>query len=664
MKKKGKKIFAAVLAVIILLVALGVTDIVPYLDVIPDMVKVGLDYISLDRDKNGATKKDILIAFAEKTTQHPFILASESDFSAVKEEYKENTFGKYTSDLFLYVINNADALLNKDIYPLLAYELDEEDSILPVSRECVNRIIILGFAYNILGEEKYAERAVQELINVCSFPDWCTSHFLATAEMALAVSIGYDWLYDFLTDEQKELLCDKTWEYAITPALSKNYFKNWFTWSKNNWNSICYSGIGIACMAFYDKNPEKASKFLSMCSKNMPIAFCNFTPDGVYIEGPGYCQSGMNAIVYFIATQKNLLGTDFGMSDTDGFIQLGSFPAYISGSSGMFNFGDNKDRMCYSPVLHWYANEYDSPLLSVYQMTDTAGEFTPDTSENTERNGSGKEDALSLLWYNREYIKDSADFSNEPLSVLLSSDEGQDICIMRSAYQDENATYSAIKGGYNFINHGDLDIGTFIFDALGERWAEELGPGNYDAPGYFMNLPAGGRWKNYCKRAEGQNTLVINPDITLDDQYALAEASFTSFTENPDGGKAVLDMTDAYSMNMAKNVIREFELFGDRSSLRITDTVKCRIKSEIYWFMHTKADIDISADGKSAILTKNGKQIKVILSGDGIFSVMNAEKLDGKYEFDESYDDIKKLTVHLSDVKDANITVTFEPVLN
>jgi len=179
-----------------------------------------------------------------------------------------------------------------------------------------------------------------------------------------------------------------------------------------------------------------------------------------------------------------------------------------------------------------------------------------------------------------------------------------------------------------------------------------------------MNLPAGGRWKNYCKRAEGQNTLVINPDITLDDQYALAEASFTSFEETPDGGKAVLDMTDAYSMNMAKTVTREFELFGDRSSLRITDTVKCRIKSEIYWFMHTKADIDISADGKSAILTKNGKQIKAILSGDGTFSVMNAEKLDGKYEFDNFYNDIKKLTVHISDVEDANITVTFEPVLN
>ena len=121
-------------------------------------------------------------------------------------------------------------------------------------------------------------------------------------------------------------------------------------------------------------------------------------------------------------------------------------------------------------------------------------------------------------------------------------------------------------------------------------------------------------------------------------------------------------MTDAYSMNMAKRVTREFELFDNRSSLKITDNISCRIKSEIYWFMHTKAEIEIAEDGKSAILTKNGKQLKATLSGDGEFSVMKAEKLGGKYEFDESYEDIKKLTVHLEDVTDAVIEVTLTPV--
>lgn len=657
--KKRTKAFLGIIISIALVIILGITNIIPYFAVIPDMVKVGIDYISLDKNKNSVSKTELKNKLDSIEIEHPFILANSGNFETVRTEVRNNSFSPYTKSLYLSAISNADALLDTDIYPVIEYVLDEEDSILPISREVINRMIILGYAWQISGDMKYAERAWKELENVCSYDDWCNSHFLASAEMALAVSIGYDWFFDYLNDGQKALLSEKTWDYAIDSALNDNH---WFTWSKNNWNSICYSGIGIACMAFAENNPEAAAKFLEMCYESMPIAFENFTPDGVYAEGPGYCQSGMNSIVYFIASSRNYFGSDFGMSEIPGFRELGYFPVYITTPTGMFNFGDNKAEQCYTPVLHWYASEYDSPLLSAYQMTDAPSDFVAYTSDSTERNGSGKEDALSSLWYNRDFAKSDIDFSNEPLFRYLDSDAGQPLVLMRSAYLDENAAFAGIKGGYNFINHGDLDIGTFVFDAMGERWAEELGPGSYDAPNYFLNTPAGGRWKNYCKRAEGQNTLVINPNATLDDQYVLAECDFSSYNETEGGGKAVLDMTDAYRMNGASKVTREFELYNN-SCLKITDKVRCIVPSEIYWFMHTKADIEITDNGKTAILTINGKQMKAILSGDGEFSVMKAEALKGRYEYDADYSDIKKLTVHLEDVKEAEITVNFEPVI-
>ena len=661
MKRRIRIIVIAAVAVISA-VALCISGAVPYLDVIPDMVKVGIDYISMNRYKAAPDKNELTEILNDKKSVHPFIFADSTVFSLCSEELDKQADDEYVKALYAYVIPNAEALLDTEVYPVLPYVLDDEDSILPISREVINRMIILCFAYRVTGEEKYAERAWAELENVCGYSDWCTSHFLATAEMALAVSVGYDWLFDYLNEEQKALLCDTVWEYAIEPALSKNYLKNWFTWSKNNWNSICYSGIGIACMTFYDKAPEKAAEFLSMCYKNMPIAFDTFLPDGVYAEGPGYCQSGMNSIVYFISASQNFFGTDFGMSDIDGFRQLGYFPVYINGSTGMFNFGDNKNRECYTPALHWYAAEYDSPLLSAYQSDDVPDSFSRNTSDSTEKNGTGKDSVLSLLWYDRAFSAD-VDFSSEPLAVKLESDVGQDMVIMRSAYRDNNASYAAIKGGYNFINHGDLDIGTFVFDSMGERWAEELGPGNYDAPGYFMNLPAGGRWKYYSKRAEGQNTLVINPELTADDQYVLARAEVDVFEETDDGAKTVIDMTDAYSMSMAKKVTREFELYNDRSSLRISDTVECRIDSDVYWFMHTKAQIEISDDGKSAVLSINGKKMKATLHKDGIFSISEPVSLNGKNEYDGDYSEIRKLTVFISGVKNAEITVTLEPVM-
>ncbi len=658
--KKGKKVILGIIISIVLVIVLGVTNVVPYFSVIPDMVKVGVDYISLDKNPdypNKAEVRDALMENAER--EHPFILADKADFDKVRKEYKSKKLSPYTKKLMTYVLDNADGLLDESVYPTMEYVLDEEDSILPISREVINRIVVLGYAWQVTGQEKYAERGKKELEKACGYDDWCNSHFLATAEMALAVSIGYDWLYDYLDEEFRIYVEGKVWDYAINSALDDNH---WFTWSKNNWNSICYSGIGIACMTFFSYDIDRASEFLSMCYENMPIAFENFTPDGVYAEGPGYSESGMNSIVHFVATSNNFFGTDFGLSEIDGFQELGKFPLYITTPTGVFNFGDNKARMCFSPSLHWYANEYEAPLLSCYQMWDEPGKFVKSTSGGTEINGDGREHALSSLWYNRDHTPESADVSSESLYLNLSSDVGQDMVLMRSAYLDENATFAGIKGGYNFINHGDLDIGTFVFDAMGERWAEELGPGPYDAPNYFLNTPAGGRWKNYSKRAEGQNTLVINPNMTLEDQYVLAESEFTFLEEHNQGGSCILDMTDAYRMNGALKVTRRFELYGDRSSLLITDEIKCLFKSDIYWFMHTKADIEILEDERTVILTIGDKKLKASLTGNGYFTVMPAERLSGEWEWDEEYPDIKKLTVKVENVKEALIMVNFQPM--
>ena len=662
---KHKKALAVLLAVTIVVLAavVGGNSFAPHLAVIPDMVKVGLDYIDLDVNTGAPDAEAVLAALETAQEKHPFVLAGQEAFDTVRAEYAAGTADGYSKALTKYALDNAEALLDDNVYPPLPYVLDEENSILPISREIISRMVILGFAWQVTGDERYAARAWRELENVCAYPDWCPGHFLAVAEMALAVSVGADWLHDYLTEAQRQLLADTTLRYAVEPALSKNVLKNWFTWSKNNWNSICYSGVGIACMTFWESFPQQAAEFLAKCFRWMPVAFANFTPDGVYAEGPGYCESGMNSIVYFIATAREKLGTDYGMSDIAGFRELGLFPVYISGSTGEFNFGDNRDRKFFSPALHWYAAAYDIPLLAAYQRADEPGAFQPGAPDATESSGDGRENALSALWYDRRFDGDAAGFGGQPLGVYLRSDAGQELVLLRSAYLDENAAFAGFKAGYNFINHGDLDIGDFVYDALGERWAEELGPGPYDAPGYFFNPPAGGRWRNYCKRAEGQNTLVINPHATLDDQYALARCVFSDVKlEDNGGGSGMIDMTDAYRMNGATSVRRTFALDTVTGELAVSDTVRCLVKSDIYWFMHTKADVAVSADGKSAVLTKNGKQVRAALSGDGAFSVTPAATLKPGYVYEESHEGINRLTVTVENAKTAAITVTLTPL--
>ena len=171
-KKTGLKAFLSVVISVVLIIVLGITDIVPYFSVIPDMMKVGVDYISLDRYENALTKKEILNTFSDTEVSHPFIYADKTAFDMIKNEYEDNSYSDYTLALKNSVIDNADALLDDNIYPVQDYVLDEEDSILPISREEINRMVILGCAWQLTGDEKYAEKAVKELKKVCSYDDW------------------------------------------------------------------------------------------------------------------------------------------------------------------------------------------------------------------------------------------------------------------------------------------------------------------------------------------------------------------------------------------------------------------------------------------------------------------------------------------------------------
>lgn len=646
-----KRLISILVSMVMLICQGNIGSAFSYLKILPDTVKVGIDYIDFSDKSEKIPVNDMkkYIQDARARIEHPFIFADSEDFDKVKSNYDNPNGDEYIKQIFGYSLSRADALLNEDF---VEYYFDGDDGILEVSRKILSRVIVLSAAWRVTENEKYAERAYAEMENACNFESWNPDHFLDVAEMALAMSVGYDWLYDYLTDSQKDFIAENVYQKAIVPATNgKILTQNWWTWSKVNWNTVCYGGIGIACMTFSEYFEKEAAKLLSSAYEYMPLTFALFNPDGVYVEGTGYWEYCTTYLVYFLSTSRNFFGTDFGLSDIKGVDKVGYYPIYVTGAQGVFNYGDNKSEPLYSPALNWFADEYDAPLLAEFEKN-------ADPTLNEDR-----EATLAALWYNTKFSAKNTDFSDEPLSVLCKSDGYVDLAVMRSAYMDPNATFAAIKSGYNYTNHGDLDIGTFVFDALGERWAEELGPGNYNAPEYFVGLVGFGRWQSYRKRAEGQNTLVINPTMTPEDQYALAKVNISSFEENNDGGKAIIDMTDAYCLNNVKSVVREFELFDNYSKLRITDVVSCPSESEMYWFMHTKADIEISDAGKTAKLTIGNKAMRATLVDcDGTFSVMDTVSLvNPDYEYNRDNPGIRKLTVHIEDFTDAKIDIVIEP---
>ena len=104
--------------------------------------------------------------------------------------------------------------------------------------------------------------------------------------------------------------------------------------------------------------------------------------------------------------------------------------------------------------------------------------------------------------------------------------------------------------------HGDLDCGDFIIDALGERFAGELGSADYLGDGYFSNENQDSvRWLWYRKMTEGQNTLNIggaNQDVTASPsikwESSGTQQGSSTVLELPQDSTAyfVADLTSAY----------------------------------------------------------------------------------------------------------------------
>jgi hypothetical protein len=236
---------------------------------------------------------------------------------------------------------------------------------------------------------------------------------------------------------------------------------------------------------------------------------------------------------------------------------------------------------------------------------------------------------------------------------------GAGVVTFRSAWEDRNAVFLGFKAGDNKANHSNLDLGTFVLDALGVRWALDLGADDYNLPGYF----GGQRWNYYRLRAEGHNTLVLNPGAAPD-QDPRAAASIVKFSSEPGRAFAVVDLTPAYARH-AQRVRRGLALL-DRRCVLVQDEVRADTPADGWWFLHTRADVKVGGDGRVAILTEGNARLEARLQGpqDAVFTVLEAEPLPGSPQPTRQNPNkgVRKLAIRFKAVKDLTLGVLLTPL--
>jgi hypothetical protein len=190
---------------------------------------------------------------------------------------------------------------------------------------------------------------------------------------------------------------------------------------------------------------------------------------------------------------------------------------------------------------------------------------------------------------------------------------------MRSSWTDNNALYVAMKAGKNqgHQTHNDLDAGDFVLDALGTRWAGELGSSDYRSPNYFSSdAQQSPRWLYYRKMTEGQNTILVNkqnqnvaaaPTVKHDSSGTTQGSSTVINLPNDSTAFWTADLTSAYfNVQSFKRGVR---LLNARKQVLIQDDINAQ--NDFEWRMHTNATVTVS--GQSATLTIGDQTMKMTI---------------------------------------------------
>jgi Heparinase II/III-like protein len=406
--------------------------------------------------------------------------------------------------------------------------------------------------------------------------------FLDCAEIAVAVSLAYDWLYVKLSGEERRNIEQSLLRHVLEPAVAA-YEDQSLLWPKRRDNCalVSNSGILLTTLAVLERYPDLSTRLLANSLTSSRRTFEAFAPDGAWPEGLSYWSLVMRYAALMVAALESTLGTSFGLADRPGFAQTGDFALHAVGSSGAaFDFGDSERRFDASP-LAWLAQRFKRPIDG-WLVRNYDGCYLPFTT----------------IWSKRRTAGPTA--LNLPKGRIF---RGRDLVCFRNTWSPApkaRPVYLAIKGG-NFVDEGvasstpenvmlhtQADAGSFVVDGARRRWVIDLGSDNYDLPGYFdhgANNRCGARWRYYRTHAAGHNTLVIDGI----NQLPNSRTPILGSCIEGDRKWVVFDLSEAYG-KPAGSIRRGAALIGRQ--VLIQDEVTPEVSDDIVWAIHTGADPD------------------------------------------------------------------------
>ena len=477
----------------------------------------------------------------------------------------------------------------------------------------------LAYRYRIHGDKAILPILKKKLLAVCR-SDWGKG-FLVISENATAVSMAYDWIWDKLTRAERAVVRQALIQKVILPSDVNHYHG-----FRGNWSSICNCGVLLSCMAIYEDEPELAGRFLESGYANNKENIRIVYQDGGYPEGISYWNYGTQYQICLNEALRGVFGHDGGLSDTPGFLSSARFALYAHATlGGTFSFADGGAKYDHPMAASWwFADHLQDPTLAFVEKRfleggDYQNRFPRMLPEITVLLRRGNLDGKGFF---------------PPEEQTWTCQGEMPLAIIRRGWAfDGTDTYLGIKAGNcntwktMITSHGHMDAGSFVFEAEGVRWSDDIMRPSYGP--WFKSLKDAGshsgstaqnglRWStldvsNLCHSClvayanDGSVRDKLHPSDYDVDGYA----TLRFFDKNGSQG-AVMDLS-APMKGQVRSAVRTVTLHPD-GNLEVRDSVTALpgMDCPLEWRMLTQAKVKIS--GNHLILTKKEAKRRMFVS--------------------------------------------------
>jgi len=519
-------------------------------------------------------KKIILIAFigllsiSTFAQKRSYLLYTDDNIARLKTQLKKNPEIKQAWEQML---KRVEGLMQKD-------------------HNAIADVQELGLVYRMTGDEKYAIRIKETVLNEISRVEWEGRELkqrtppwnagLGAAHATFNTALGFDCIYGYLSPSERKQIAEKIVSLGINPIMG-----DWLNAGSNihtldtmghNWWSACVDIAGFAALAvrneipeakeWFEKVSEASVEWFNYAGSVLQNKIPTFDREGGFWEGINYANFGVSQYLIFRLAHQNAF-PKMKMPEIKQMEPMADFfintTYYTSTGTMSVNFGDGN--------IHGTGRACVLLLWNLGYQKDRYAWFLNKTKQGENKEWMTLESPIGLI-LNPELPR--IDEKNMPglSDSKLFPDMGW--ATLRDSWKDD-ATMLAVKSGLTW-NHSHADAGSYILFHKGKNLIIDSGNSSYGNPLYT---------EYYCQ-SEAHNVVLWNGQGQDRKDPYFGSVNHGSLLNLIDckGMKYVLaNATGPYSHILSRNY-RSFLWIGD--VILIIDDLLAHEPGKFEWLLH------------------------------------------------------------------------------